>query len=283
MLGFLKIAGFHPKPGGPRKIPHLYKISAHCKIHCTDVWRRVSLSVMDKFEPWLKYPSLTAGRLSLIAEIIRLTRAQTVNLYDPAAGERPWDLGCRVYSRVCSALRKAAENCDWLTVLEKSDSLRFAFAIGVVPIRFFHGDAETAPTHYLIATPAEAKQQALALKFEGLAIDDEVFRIAVETGSDQFVSSVTLVIMDGDGTAIEGYSIPMGVEPITSGLAAPLHVPPPIVVPLDPTSLPPSHEGDRLDAPPEIGDSSRPRQIGVNGQLLFPNDEAEKDANAGGK
>ena len=266
-----------------RKVSSTCKISARCKIYYIKVRCCVTLSVMDKFEPWLQYPSLTADRLSLIAEIIRSTRAQTVNLYDPSAGERPWDLGCRVYSRICFALRKAADNCDWLTILEKSDSLSFAFAIGVVPIRFFHGDAETTPTHYLVATPAEAKQQALALKFEGLAIDDEIFRIAVETGSDQLVSTVTLVIMDGDGTAIEGYSIPTGVEPATSGLAAPLHVPPPIVVPLDPTSLPPSHDGDRLDVPPEIRDADRPRQIAANGQLFFPNPEADKDTNAGRK
>ena len=239
---------------------------------------------MDKFQPWVKYPSLTADRLSFIAEIIRSARAQAVNLYDPTAGERPWDLGCRVYSRTCFALRKAADDCDWLTVLEKSDSLRFAFAIGMVPIRFFHGDAETAPTHYLIATPAEARQQALALKFEGIVIDDEIIRIAVETDSDQLVSSVTLVTMDQDGTAIEGYSIPLGIEPTTtSGLPAPLQIPPPVVVPLDSASLPPSHEGDRLDVRSENRGASPPGQTGTTGQLFGANAGDEKDANARGK
>lgn len=238
---------------------------------------------MNNFEPWVKYQSLTADRLSFVAEIIRSTRAQTVNLWDPAAGERSWDLGCRVYSRTCAALRKAAENCDWLTILEKSDSLRFAFAIGVVPIRFFHGDAETAPTHYLIATPAEAKQQALALKFEGLIIDDEIFRIAVETGSDQLVSAVTLVTMDPDRTAIEGYSIPLGVEPRTPELPAPLNVPPPIVVPLESASPPPSHEGDRLNVHPETQGAPKPRQTGTLGRLFSGNAEVEKDSNADGK
>lgn len=238
---------------------------------------------MENFKPWVKYPSLTAERLTFVAEIMRNTRAQTVDLYDPTAGERAWDLGCRVYSRTCHALRQAANNSDWLKALEKCDSLRFSFAIGNVPVRFYHGDAGTVPTHYLIATPKEAEQQALALKFEGLVIHDEIIRIAVETGPDQLVKTVTLVTMDQDGTALAGYSIPLRVQtPTIPGRPAPLEIAPPALEPILGASLPAQEPGP-LPAQPPNDSAGGVDSMRSPGPLFSSGREHDKDTDASDK
>jgi hypothetical protein len=244
----------------------------------------VVLPTMNTFKPWLKYPSLTADRLSVIANIIRSVRGQAVKLYEPTSGDQPWDLGCRVYSRTCFALRRATESYNWLTVLEERESLSFTFAVGRVPVRFFRGDAEDAPKHYLITTPAEAKQQALALEFEGITFHDEKIRIAVETGLDHLASAVTLVTMDNDGVAMEGYSIPDDIQSAvdTTAQSAPIDLPPPVIVALEKTSLPPSHSAQGLVAESQSGGTAGRTPTGL-APSLFPLEEGDKDADAGAK
>ena len=242
------------------------------------------MGLMKTFKPWFKYPSLTEEHLSTVANIIRSVRAQAVKLYDPASGDQPWDLGCRVYSRTCFALRRATESYDWLTVLEERESLSFTFAVGSVPVRFFRGDAEDAPKHYLITTPAEAKQQALALEFDGITFHHEKIRIAVETGLDHLASTVTLVTMDNDGVAMEGYSIPGDIQSASDATAqsAPIDLPPPVIVALEKTSLPPSHSVEGLGVEPQTGGTCRHTPTGL-APSLFPLEEGDKDTDAGAK
>ena len=76
------------------------------------------------FEPWIKYPALTAERLAVIANIIRITRQTTVLLHDQEGGDNEWSLGCRAYARTCHAIREAANQYSWLTVLPEDDRVR---------------------------------------------------------------------------------------------------------------------------------------------------------------
>src|SRR5271168_3176404 len=113
----------------------------------------------DTFEPWPKYPPLEKDRLIAIANILQTVRHEAVLLHEPGAGDNPWSLGCRVYVRECHAVRAAAQRYPWLTILNEAETLRFTFAIGTIPVRFYTGDAEAAPGRYVERTFAEVHQQ----------------------------------------------------------------------------------------------------------------------------
>ena len=165
------------------------------------------------FEPWTRYAPLSQDRLSVVANIIRDARRGTLLLYEPENGDNEWCLGCRAYSWTCHALRIAAQDHDWLTILEDDKPLRFGFAIGSLPFRFYHGEADDPPNHYLTTTYAELHQQQLALELGDVILKDQILRLAVETDATGQVSSVILVEMDESGNLTGTYSIPFDIEP----------------------------------------------------------------------
>ena len=162
---------------------------------------------MNTFEPWVKYPPLQHERLSEIASIIRKARRGALLLHDAAEGDNAWSLGCRMYVRTCHALKVAAARLDWLTIVPEAQALRFTFAIGSVPLRFYKGPADETPNRYLETTYAELNQQQMAFEFEGLPCLDRVVRIAVETDVSGDVSQVSLVELEEFGTITGLYRI----------------------------------------------------------------------------
>jgi len=168
---------------------------------------------MDQnFEPWAKYPALTKQRLSAIAVAMRDVRDQTVPLHDVAAGDNAWSLGCRIYARTLFALRRASETREWLTILPESEALRFTFAIGGVPLKFYRGDVEDAPGHCRIISEAESLARQLLLDLEGIAIEDRLLRLVVDTNAEGSTLSVTLIEMDKSGRLTGRYSIPFDAD-----------------------------------------------------------------------
>ena len=189
------------------------------------------------FVPWVKYPALTKERLGTVAAILRQVRNDTLSLHDPSAGDSAWSLGCRVYSRACHALREAATSNEWLKIVREEDKpLRFTFAIGAVPIRFYHGDAGDPPTRYLNISYGELSQRRLAFDL-GVPLDG-ILRVAVETDASGLVSTITLVEMDQANTVTNTYIIQL--EEGTTGNILPLRskgieLPPPTIEPLTTT------------------------------------------------
>src|ERR1700722_19795093 len=114
----------------------------HCPLGC--IVRR-----MNDFKPWIKYPSLSRDRLSMVANIIRRVRSETVLLHEPHNGDDEWSLGCRAYRRTCFAIREASQSNKWLRVLTQAANLQFSFAIGEIPLRFYRGKADDLPERYL--------------------------------------------------------------------------------------------------------------------------------------
>lgn len=190
--------------------------------------------MIDTFEPWTKYPPLEKGRLSTVAKILQAVRHDAVLLHEPGAGDNEWSLGCRVYSRECYAVRVAAEKYPWLTILAEAEPLRFTFAIGTIPIRFYRGGAMDAPGHYLERTFAELHQQQLAFQIDGLRFVDHVLRLAVEIDATGEVENVILVEMDTAGTVTETYHIPLDTEAgkVTPLQPKPVDLGPPQIEPL---------------------------------------------------
>ncbi|MGH9734168.1 MAG: hypothetical protein ACRD8A_06235 [Candidatus Acidiferrales bacterium] len=203
--------------------------------------------MMDTFEPWLKYSPLEKERLTTIAKILQTVRHEAVLLHEPAAGDNEWSLGCRVYARECHAVRSAVEKHPWLTVLTEAEPLRFTFAIGTVPIRFYRGGASDAPGHYVERTFAELHQQQLAFRVDGLRLVDRVLRMAVEIDPTGEVEDVILVEMDTAGNVTETYRIPLDGEAgkVTPLRPKPVELGPPQVEPLAAEESEPGKKNDR--------------------------------------
>jgi len=194
---------------------------------------------MDSFKPWVAYPSLTQVRLSAIATILRDVRQETVDKHEPKDGDSEWSLGCRIYSRSCFAITQAVNNCDWLRILPEREVLRFSFAIGNIPFRFYRGNADDPPGKYIETTFGELRQQQLVLQIDGVSLRDVVLRLAIETDAARLASRVILVEMNESGDITNTYEIPFNAE---GSNVVPLVVPP---VSLPPVGLPTTEEADK--------------------------------------
>jgi len=161
----------------------------------------------DTFLPWEKYSALTLARLSSVADKLRKARNGTIALYDPIGGDTPWSHGCRAHVRQIKAVKDAAKEYEWLTILPDEEPLRFTFAIGGVPIRFYRGTPDDVPTNHLYQTFAEIVQLQMVL-IEGVRATDQVLRMAIELDAEGNASTISLVESDTEGKPLNTYAIP---------------------------------------------------------------------------
>jgi hypothetical protein len=192
---------------------------------------------IPEFEPWTKHPSLTAERLSIVADLIRDVRHDSVLAHEPGVGDTNWGLGTRVYERTCFKMQTTApEYSDWLTILPEMKGLQFSFAIGSVPFRFYRGTPDDPPDRYNIRTFGELHHLQMCLKLEGLRPLDTILRLAVETNPATLeVSAISVVEVDKASNPIAVYAIPL-VRPQSSKVtvmqAKPVELAPPQIEPL---------------------------------------------------
>lgn len=193
---------------------------------------------IPRFEPWEKYPDLTEERLSIVADIIRRVRHESVLAHEETKGDTNWGLGCRVYERTCFALRTEAPLYpEWFSILQEFKALQFSFAIGSIPFRFYRGTPNEPPDRYTICSFGELHHQQYCLALEGLRPPDNALRLAVETSPVTLeVIAISVVEVDTAGNPINVYQIPATqrlapVVPITQ--AKPVELAPPQVEPLD--------------------------------------------------
>lgn len=180
------------------------------------------------FEPWQHYPSLTLERLTAIAALMRDTRNSTVLLHDEAAGDTPWSLGCRVYSRTLAAIRAAASSTPWLHVLHETHPLRFTFSIGSLPIKFYKGDPEDVPGKAMVRSFAELRQMSLALEMEGVK-QEYALRLAIESDFFHNTSAITLVEVDEQGKPYRVFEIPLDASNVVVMQTKPIDLAPPVL------------------------------------------------------
>jgi hypothetical protein len=161
---------------------------------------------MDNQPPWATYPPLTEARLNTVARLLADVRHEAVLLHDPDNGDNNWSLGCRVYVRACAALLTACSQYpEWLSVIEDT-GLHFVFAIGGVPLRFYKGEPENAPSRSLKRKLPEIHAHQLAL-FGDERHADEILRIAVETDTNGEAETITLVQLDQEGNMLEAWPL----------------------------------------------------------------------------
>jgi hypothetical protein len=208
---------------------------------------------MNEFEPWSTYPSLTPDRLSIVGGILRQVRHDAVDLHEPFAGDSPWSLGCRIYSRTCFALRDAAAKYDWLTIVDEAEPLCFTFAIGSVPFKFYRGSPADPPGRLLEMTFGELRQQQLVFDIEGIRIIDKILRVAIETYSNGETATISVVEMDKGGVVTGTYTIPAEIEVsnVMPLQAKPVDLPAPTLEPIE-DSQEKEEENGELGAIPGI-------------------------------
>lgn len=191
------------------------------------------------FEPWKKYPSLTAERLTVVANLIRDVRHEAVLAHEPGVGDTNWGLGTRVYERTCFKLETAApEYPDWLHILPEMKGLQFSFAIGSVPFRFYRGTPDEPPDRYNIRTFGELHHLQMCLRLDGLRPLDTILRLAIETSPATLeLSTISVVEVDNIGNPLAVYTIPLEkpqvVRTITVMQGKPVELAAPQIEPLE--------------------------------------------------
>jgi hypothetical protein len=184
------------------------------------------------FEPWLSYPALTKENLVAVATLMRDARDGAVLLHDTEAGDSRWSLGCRIYDRIMARIRRASLTTPWLTVLPETQVLRFTFAIGSHPMKFYKGDADEVPGKFLVRSFAELRQYRLALEVGGIA-DTHLLRMAVEPDHSGNTSTISLVEVEESGRATRIYEIPLGSANVVEMRPKPISLEPVLPVFID--------------------------------------------------
>jgi hypothetical protein len=184
------------------------------------------------FEPWLYYPSLTLERLTFVASLMRDTRDGAVLLHDIEAGDSNWSLGSRVYSRIMAQIERVSLKTSWLRVLPESESLRFTFAVGSIPLKFYRGDADDVPRNCLVRSYIELRQTELAFESDGIE-PTSLLRIAIEPDAFGKTSTVTLVEVEESGSPLRVFQIPLDAANVIQMTPKPINLEPPSLEPID--------------------------------------------------
>ena len=201
----------------------------HCRERC------IIHDMAPEFEPWLRYPDLTAQRLSIIANEFRRVRSDCVALHKPEDGDGDWSLGCRIYERSFFAIRQLSKkHPSWLTIVPELKALQFCFCIGSVPLRYYKGDPEDPPSRSLVQSPGEIEQTQLCIRFEGRPTVDTILRLAVEVDAMRQASSVSLIEIDEFKEVVGKYRIPFDAQAlnVTPMQTPPVSLPPLVAEPL---------------------------------------------------
>ncbi len=187
--------------------------------------------------PWESHPALTEEKLCDIGRIIQGVRNEALEDYDPDKGDGPWSFGCRVYERTCFEITRAAQGkySDWLTVIEPP--LHFVFAVGGVPVRFYHGDDDrpNARSLRMRAPEIEAVEAQLELFPEYEQKNPSwPWRMVVVSDDDGSVLRVVMVQLDPNGYPRNPWTVPLTADvipfaPVTTVTKEGVALPPPQV------------------------------------------------------
>ncbi|HEY0121271.1 MAG TPA: hypothetical protein VGC14_05830 [Rhizobium sp.] len=157
--------------------------------------------------PWEYHPDLTEERVVTIARLIADARHMAVELFDEAAGDDGWTLGCRASQFGRARILRAAADGEfpWLGVLDRSR--RLVFTIGEVPIRIYRGEADDPTERTLRQSYSELQQLSFSFDKE----DDGgslAYRYAIETDIDGSVLAIKFVGLRGE-SAILNWDVPL--------------------------------------------------------------------------
>jgi hypothetical protein len=149
------------------------------------------------------HPDLKWVRLLELAQFFAKTRSDVVALHNPLGGDDSWSLGCRGFARCRNLLLAKAKSGDWEWFSILNPSKKFMFAIGAVPVRFYRGRHNFAPSRTLASSHEELAQLSFAFATEGAAaFRDLKWRFAIETDFLGGPSAVIFVGLVGHSGAV---------------------------------------------------------------------------------
>jgi hypothetical protein len=134
-----------------------------------------------------------------------------------------------------ATLRRASLETPWLTVLPETQTLRFTFTIGPVPVKFYKGDADDVPQKHLRPSFAELRQLDLAFKSDGIDTTN-LLRIAIEADFSGKTTAITLVEVEESGEPVRVFQIPLDATNILVMRSKPINLEPPTLEVKDKTA-----------------------------------------------
>jgi hypothetical protein len=169
------------------------------------------------------HPDLTDDRLQSLANLFAETRAEVVSLHDPSAGDDSWCLGCRGFARTRNLILSKAATADWPWLRILNPGKQFIFAIGEVPVRFYRGQHDRAPSRTLSTNAIELRQLSLAFDEAARDLSGLKWRFAIETDFLGNPCAVIFAALHGDDGAV-AYSWTVPFDLVADALAeSPFH------------------------------------------------------------
>jgi hypothetical protein len=129
-------------------------------------------------------------------------------------------------------IERVSLKTSWLRVLPESESLRFTFAVGSIPLKFYRGDADDVPRNCLVRSYIELRQTELAFESDGIE-PTSLLRIAIEPDAFGKTSTVTLVEVEESGSPLRVFQIPLDAANVIQMTPKPINLEPPSLEPID--------------------------------------------------
>jgi hypothetical protein len=163
--------------------------------------------------PWRDYhEDLQKQRLITIANVFRKVWRRCSELHEPTAGDGSWCLSCRAFQRCVHELTQAQQDLSWLS-LRQERALQYVIGIGLIPVRFYHGDADEMNTNYTVSTEIEKAMRRPLLRLHQNIREGVSLRFATDTDGNGVPQAVTLVEYHEQlKTALNHFEIPEATE-----------------------------------------------------------------------
>ena len=151
---------------------------------------------MDNWLPWRDYhDDLALTRLVKVGGVLRSVWQRVSELHEPGAGDNLWSLSCRAFSRSGYELSRARKDWSWLSIVEQR-RMQWILALGVIPVRFYHGDSLDVPDRYSTPTEIEKVIQQGLLNLDERIQPGVLLRFVTETNAGGIPTSVKLIEYD---------------------------------------------------------------------------------------
>ncbi len=184
--------------------------------------------------PWDVHADLTEERLSAVARLIARGRNDALESNNTSIGDNGWTLGSCAFQYGRYRIREAAQSLgfEWLKIID--GSLRFIFAIGRIPVRFYRGLADEPNDRTKSQSFNDLRQLSFDFDKDIEISDEKFYRFAVETDDDGSIMAIKFIVFDEFSPPYVIWEVPLGVKvptifSVVSDVDEGVELPPPVV------------------------------------------------------
>lgn len=152
-------------------------------------------------KPWELNNRLKEQHINIVAAIILKARDNCANRFERDSGDDNWTNGVRSYRWCTKAIKDAAEEYEFLQVIEDV-GLAFTFSLDGVPARLTRDDIDKPSSKLFVSRPVEVKQYELFKHNGEDAPADVLWKYVVETIGIE-VSRISFVGLNSKTSEIE--------------------------------------------------------------------------------